>query len=76
VDKDRNQPTHAWFTAFAPFDNPQVAVLVMVDGSTLEGAPKVIQGSEVAAPIAADILRAIFKLPPPDKVVKPRAAGD
>jgi penicillin-binding protein 2 len=48
-------PTHAWFTAYAPYENPEVAVVVFVyDGG---------EGSEVAAPIAADILRAYFKLP-------------
>lgn len=49
-------PTHAWFTAYAPYEKPQVAVVVFVyDGG---------EGSEVAAPIAADILRAYFKLAP------------
>lgn len=47
-------PTHAWFTAFAPFEKPEVAVVVFVYGGG--------EGSEVAAPIAADILRAYFKL--------------
>ncbi len=75
-DKDGHWPTHAWFTAFAPFENPQVALLVMIDGSSVQGPPTVIQGSEVAAPIAAEILRAIFKLPPPEKPVIPKKAGD
>ena len=48
-------PTHAWFTAFAPYENPQIVVTVFVyDGG---------EGSVVAAPIAADILRAYFRLP-------------
>ncbi|TAH53663.1 MAG: penicillin-binding protein 2 [Chloroflexota bacterium] len=48
-------PTHAWFTAYAPYDKPEVAVVVFVyDGG---------EGSEVAAPIATDILRAYFHLP-------------
>jgi penicillin-binding protein 2 len=48
-------PTHAWFTAYAPYDKPEIAVVVFVnDGG---------EGSEMAAPIAADILRAYFKLP-------------
>lgn len=50
-----NLPSHAWFTAFAPYDKPQVAVVVFVYGGG--------EGSAVAAPIAADILRAFFKLP-------------
>ncbi len=48
-------PTHAWFTAFAPYENPQVVVTVFVYGGG--------EGSAVAAPAVADILRAYFKLP-------------
>lgn len=48
-------PTHAWFTAFAPYENPEIAVTVFVYGGG--------EGSQVAAPIATDILRAYFKLP-------------
>ncbi len=48
-------PTHAWFTAYAPYENPEIAVVVFVYGGG--------EGSEVAAPIAADILRAYFHLP-------------
>ena len=58
-------PTHAWFTAFAPYDHPQVAVVVFVFGGG--------EGSEVSAPIAADILRAYFKLPD-DATVVPKIA--
>jgi len=76
LDKDGNLPTHAWFTAFAPFENPQYALLVMVDGSSIPGPPTVIQGSEAAAPIAADILRAIFKLPIPERNVPAARGGD
>lgn len=56
-------PTHAWFTAYAPYDKPEVAVVVFVYGGG--------EGSEVAAPIASDILRAYFKLPP-DAPLVPR----
>ena len=48
-------PTHAWFTAFAPYESPQIVVTIFVYGGG--------EGSEVAAPIAADILRAYFHLP-------------
>ncbi len=47
-------PTHAWFTSFAPYDNPQIVVSVFVYGGG--------EGSAVAAPAAADILRAYFRL--------------
>ncbi|MBI3980527.1 hypothetical protein HY345_00855 [Candidatus Microgenomates bacterium] len=43
--KDR---THAWFTVFAPFNNPQVVLTVLVEGAG--------EGSNVAAPIAKNIL--------------------
>lgn len=45
--------SHAWFTVFAPFDNPEIAVTVLIE----EGG----QGSDVAAPIARDILKAYFE---------------
>ncbi len=43
---------HAWFTAFAPIDNPQIAVVVLVENSG--------EGAEFAVPIARDILKAYF----------------
>jgi penicillin-binding protein 2 len=59
-DKDGHLLTHAWFASFAPYDQPELALAVFVDGSGLD---HVIQGSQVAAPIAADIYRAYFHLP-------------
>ena len=44
---------HAWFTVFAPFDNPEIMLTVLVE----EGG----QGSDVAGPIARDILKAYFE---------------
>jgi penicillin-binding protein A len=41
----------AWFTAFAPANNPQIAVAVMVVNA--EG-----DGGTVAAPIAREVLTA------------------
>ncbi|MBI4675727.1 MAG: penicillin-binding protein 2 [Chloroflexi bacterium] len=58
-------PTHAWFTAFAPYEQPEIAVVVFVYGGG--------EGSEVAAPITADILRAYFKLPADAPVIEPPA---
>jgi penicillin-binding protein 2 len=50
-DKD-NLPTHAWFTAFAPYENPEIAIVVFVyDGG---------EGSGTAAPVAQKILQAYF----------------
>ncbi len=48
------RPTHAWFIGFAPADNPQVAVAVIVEnGGT---------GGTTAAPIARDVMAAALGL--------------
>ncbi len=44
---------HAWITAFAPYENPEIALTVLVE----EGG----QGSDVAGPIAKEILKAYFE---------------
>lgn len=46
------KPTHAWFTAFAPVDNPRIAITVMVEYGG--------EGSSAAAPIARDLLNGYF----------------
>ncbi|MBC7327083.1 penicillin-binding protein 2 [bacterium] len=46
--------THAWFVCFAPVENPQIAVAVVVE----EGG----KGGSVAAPIAKKVLEAAFHL--------------
>lgn len=59
-DRDGYLLTHAWFVAFAPVEQPEIALAVFVDGS---GLTRIIEGSREAAPIAADVLRAYFGLP-------------
>lgn len=49
------QDNHVWFIAFAPYENPQYAVAVLVQGAK--------SGGGVAAPIAGKILEEAFKLP-------------
>ncbi|MBI4225888.1 hypothetical protein HY612_02135 [Candidatus Roizmanbacteria bacterium] len=44
---------HAWFTVFAPYDNPEIALTVLVEESG--------QGSDIAAPIAKEILKTYFE---------------
>lgn len=56
-DWEGNLPTHAWFAAFAPFDDPEIALVVFVEGGG--------EGSTVAVPIAAEILSQYFYLPLP-----------
>ena len=45
---------HAWFIAFAPADNPQIAVAVLVENGGVLGSEAT--GGEVAAPIARAII--------------------
>lgn len=45
---------HAWFTSFAPFEQPEVVVTVLLE----EGG----EGSETAVPVARDILQAWWDL--------------
>lgn len=47
-----NQKTHAWFECFAPYDNPQIALVIIVEGGG--------GGNEVAVPIAKNILSYYF----------------
>jgi penicillin-binding protein 2 len=46
---NKSKNDHAWFTAFAPFENPKIVVTILVE----EGGG----GSEMAAPIAYEFLR-------------------
>jgi penicillin-binding protein 2 len=47
-------PSDAWFASYAPRENPQVVVVVLVQTAG--------QGSEIAAPIARQILEVFFGL--------------
>jgi penicillin-binding protein A len=49
---------HAWFTAFAPADAPQVAVAVMVENGGSLGNEAT--GGRVAAPIARAVIEAVL----------------
>lgn len=44
----KNNPTHAWFTSFAPYSNPSIVVTVLVDNGG--------EGSVIAQPIAYKFL--------------------
>ena len=47
------KPTHAWFICFAPAQNPQVAVAVLVENGGI--------GGQAAAPIAKSVMEAILR---------------
>jgi penicillin-binding protein 2 len=63
---------HAWFVAFAPVEDPQIAIVVLVENAGF--------GEAVAAPIARSVLQAWFqpsKGPVPPQPVEPALAeGD
>ena len=52
------QAPHAWFVGFAPANDPQVAVAVVVEDGGNAGSEAT--GGRVAAPIARDIMRAVL----------------
>jgi penicillin-binding protein 2 len=45
---EKAQP-HAWFTVFAPVDNPEIALTILIENGG--------EGSSIAGPIAKDILK-------------------
>jgi penicillin-binding protein 2 len=51
-DREGNLPTHAWFVAFAPYQDPEIALVTFVFGGG--------EGSAMAVPIANDILNYHF----------------
>jgi penicillin-binding protein 2 len=55
LDAKGHLPTHAWFTAFAPYEEPEVTLVVFLEGGG--------EGSQMAVPVAAEILRYYFALP-------------
>lgn len=65
-DSEGNLPTHAWFTAFAPYEEPEVALVVLVEGGG--------EGSSVAVPVAAEILRYYFSSRVPAEEIAPTEA--
>ena len=53
------QAPHAWFTGFAPSDNPQVAVAVVVEDGGRAGSEA--YGGSVAGPISAAVMKAAIE---------------
>ncbi len=48
-----NSKTHAWFTGYAPYNDPNIVLTVLIDGGG--------EGSSIAVPLARDILLWYFK---------------
>jgi penicillin-binding protein 2 len=53
AETNEDNKTHAWFTSFAPLENPEIMLTVMVEKSG--------EGSKVAGPIARKIFDDYFK---------------
>jgi penicillin-binding protein 2 len=66
-DEKGNLPTHAWFTAFAPYVDPEIVVTVFVANGG--------EGSGVAAPIAAQVLRQYFDSKQAEQAEEPAGSG-
>jgi penicillin-binding protein A len=52
------RPPYAWFVSFAPADDPEVAVAVLVEDAGVER--DLISGSGLAAPIAKAVMEAVI----------------
>jgi len=65
VDDEGHLPTHAWFTAVAPAEKPEIALVVFVAGGG--------DGDATAVPIATDILRYYFDIPEPQPTPTPES---
>ncbi|MDN5789639.1 MAG: penicillin-binding protein 2 [Micrococcales bacterium] len=58
AEHDPKKPPHAWFIAFAPADDPQVAVAVVVEDGGVTGSE--VGGGRIAAPIAKNVIEAVL----------------
>jgi penicillin-binding protein 2 len=58
-----NWPSHAWTVAFAPYENPEIAVVAFVYNG--------LEGSTVAGPIVRRVLEAYFELKSASAAVNP-----
>jgi penicillin-binding protein 2 len=54
-DKYGRKPTHAWMVAFAPYDNPEIAVVAFLEGGG--------GGSQNAGPVAGQLISAYYGHP-------------
>lgn len=63
AENPRGEP-HAWFAAYAPADQPRIAVAVIVEHGR--------RGGLVAAPIAKAVVQAALPLPPTPEILAPR----
>jgi peptidoglycan glycosyltransferase len=58
AENDGDDPYTLWFTGFAPADDPQVAVAVVVENGGGQGQSG--SGNTIAAPIAKEVMEAVL----------------
>ena len=58
AENGTSQPFTLWFTGFAPADNPEVAVAVVVEDGGGQGQTG--SGNTIAAPIAKKVMEAVL----------------
>lgn len=58
AQNDSTSKPHAWFVAFAPAQDPQVAVAVVLQNG---GNAAEVSGNRLAAPIARSVIQAVLK---------------
>lgn len=58
AQNDPDSKPHAWFVAFAPAENPTVAVAVVLQNG---GNAAEVSGNRLAAPIARSVIQAVLK---------------
>jgi len=49
-----NWPAHAWFTAYAPYENPEILLIAMIYNGE--------EGSKHALPVVRDVMEAYFEI--------------
>lgn len=56
-------PAHAWYVGYAPYDNPEIAVIAFIYNGT--------EGATFAAPIVRKVMDAFFELKAVDTAINP-----
>jgi len=49
-----NKDLHSWFTVYAPYEKPEIALIILVEGGG--------EGNELAVPIAKNVLKWYFEI--------------
>jgi peptidoglycan glycosyltransferase len=58
AQSDPQRPPYAWFTSFAPADEPRVAVAVLIEDAGVSRSE--VSGNSLAAPVARAVMQAVL----------------